>query len=365
MVAAQWQVAESGSAVLVGLVQTATSLPVLLLAVAGGWLGDVLDRRRVLLFTNALMLVVAVTLGGATLAGHGTPGVVLTGTALLGVGTAVQLPTWQAVLPALVGHQRISQAAALGGISINLARVVGPAVGGAGVALLGPGWVFLLNAATFLGMLTATARWRPAEAQPRSVGVRWTAGLAHAVSNGEFRGVLVRLLAYTLCASAVWALLPLVARQSLGATSGQYGVLLACAGAGAVLGAAVLPAVGSRRRRARAIPWSFALTGLTCASVLIWDAAGWALAVPALLLMGAGWLTVLTTLNARAHSTMPDHLRARGMAVHVMANHGGQAAGGLLWGALAAWFGPVASLAVAGVLLLGLAGGLAGPRRGR
>lgn len=368
LVAAQWQVAESGSSVLVGLVQTATSLPVLLLAVTGGWLGDVLDRRRVLLVTNVAMLLASLTLGMVTLIGAGTPLVVLGGTALLGVGTAVLLPTWQAIIPSLVGRENIAQAAALGGVSINLARVVGPAIGGVGVALLGPGWVFLVNGLTFAAMVVAAWKWRAAAHEKAENRPRWTGGFSHLRDSRDFRVVLALLSSYTLPASAPWALLPVVARAELGASSEHYGVLLTSAGVGAIVGAAVLPGVIRLAGAAPTLCLAFLVTGLSCLSVPTWGGGPVWLPALAMVCLGIGWLSMLSSLNVRAHHTMPDAIRARGMSVYVMSHHGAQAVGGLLWGTLASlWTAPMALVGAGSVLVLtaGAAGAVARSRRGR
>lgn len=354
VVGAQWQVADESGAVLVGLVQTATSLPVLLLAAPSGWLGDVLDRRRLLLATNLVMLTVSATLGVVTICGLGRPWVILLGTALLGVGTALLLPTWQAVIPSLVGREQITQAAALGGMSINMARAVGPAVGGVAVAFAGPGWVFLLNAASFAAVVAAAWRWRPEARTRPAVRPHWAGGFAVVRSSPAFRRVLMTIVSFALPASAMWALLPILAREELNASSAHYGVLMAAGGLGAVTGAALLPRMRRLLTPRGTLSAAFALAGTGSGSVLGWGGLPSVVPLVATFTFGVGWLMVMASLNAAAHAAISDEVRARGMSVYVMASHGGQALGGLTWGAMAAWLGGTSAVAVAaGGLLVG------------
>src|SRR5436309_639261 len=147
------------SPLMVSLIQTATSLPVFLLALPAGALADIVDRRRMLLVTQAWMLVAATALGVCTVVGLTGPWLLLSLTFGMGLGNALNAPAWQATTPDLVPREELAAAVALGGISVNVARAVGPALGGLLVAALGAGWVFLLNAASFLGVVVALARW--------------------------------------------------------------------------------------------------------------------------------------------------------------------------------------------------------------
>ena len=353
VVGAQWQVADSGgAAMLVGLVQTATSLPVLLLAVPSGWLGDLFDRRRLLLVTNIAMLATSAVIGVVTVLGGGRPWVVLLGTSLLGVGTALLLPTWQAVIPTLVGREQISQAAALGGMSVNLARVIGPAIGGVIVALAGPGWVFLLNALTFLAVVIATWRWRVAPHSPAKVRPHWAGDSRRhgrmprsEASSSRSLVSLCRLARPGPCYPS-W----------LATNSGlrrPYGVLMAAGGLGAVAGALFLPRIQFFLGSRATLPVAFGLAGTGGGSVLLWQGLPAAGPLAATFVFGVGWLMVMASLNAAAHAAISDEVRARGMSVYVMAGHGGQALGGLLWGAAATQVGAAnASAFAAGTLIV-------------
>src|SRR5215510_99164 len=235
------------SPMLIALVETAGSLPIVLLALPAGALADVVDRRRLLLITQGWMLVSAAAMGLLTLAGMATPWLLLVLTFTLGLGTAMNGPAFQAILPEIVPRQEIPAAVTLAGVAVNVSRAVGPALGGLLVAAAGPGVVFLLNAVSFLGVMGVIYRWQRAPQQstmpPEHVFGAMRAGLRYVRHAPEFLAALIRTAAFILCASALWALLPLQARHALGLGSFGYGILLGCIGAGAVTGAAFLPKV--------------------------------------------------------------------------------------------------------------------------
>src|SRR6266852_3353599 len=190
----------SPSPVLIALMQTATSFPVVLLGLPSGALADIVDRRKLLMVGLAIMLTAVSILGVLTLLGAATPWLLLALTLVLGLGTALNQPIWQAIMPGLVPRKELSNAVTLGGIGFNIARAIGPALGGGIVAVIGPGAVFLLNA----GMVLIS------------------------------------------CGSALWALLPIVAHNELNAGALGYGVFLGCLGLGAIAGAVFLPRIRQR-----------------------------------------------------------------------------------------------------------------------
>jgi len=232
----------SSSAVLVALVQTATSLPVMLVGLPAGALADVVDRRRLLLVTQTWMLASAAALALLTLAGLATPWLVLAFTFLLGLGNAVNAPAWQAVIPELVGPEQTSAAVALNSVQFNIGRALGPALGGLLVAVAGPEAVFALNALSFLGVIFVLWRWRRPEQDVIGGGERVLgaigSGLRYLRHAPPLRAVLYRTSLFILPASALWALLPLVATRELGLGATGYGVLLGGLGAGSIGGAA-------------------------------------------------------------------------------------------------------------------------------
>ncbi len=341
----------------VALLQTAASLPVFLLAIPAGALADVVDRRRLLLLTQLLMFAAAAGLGALTLLGLTTPWLLLAFTFALGVGTALNAPAWQAVTADVVTRAELPAAAALGGVGFNLARAIGPAVGGLVVAAAGPGAVFLLNAASFVAVVVAVYRWRRPTTAGAYPGERLAgamrAGWRYARHAAPLRAVLVRTAAFIVPGSAVWALLPVVGRRELGLTALQYGVLLGCLGAGAVGGAVVLPRV----RR-----W-LSEDALVAAATVLWAGVAVALAhvrvygvlCAVMAIGGVGWIALMSSLNAAAQTALPGWVRARGLAFYLLVFQGGMALGSVIWGVTAERAGtPTALLVAAGGLTAGL-----------
>jgi len=237
-VAAVWYMTSlTSSPLMVALVQAATSLPMFLVGLPAGAAADIFDRRRLLLWTQGWMLVIAGVLAVLTFAGLMNASLLLALTFALGLGAAVNAPSWQALTPEVVPQPELSRAIALNALTVNLGRALGPALGGFVVAAAGPALVFALNAFSFVGVLAVVYRWRRAAATrsvlpaERLLGAT-RAGLRYARHAPPLAAVLVRTGLFMLCASAFWALLPVIARAELGATAVGYGVPLACVGQG-------------------------------------------------------------------------------------------------------------------------------------
>jgi MFS family permease len=333
--------------------QTATSLPVFLVGLPAGALADLVDRRKLLLATQGWMLLVAAVLGALTMLNQMNAWLLLTLTFLLGLGAALNAPAWQAVVPELVGRRMLATAVALNSAGFNLARAIGPAIGGLIVALSGPGAVFLLNAASFVGVLVVIYRWRrrPVESTgpPERVLGAIEAGIRYARHSPSLRAVLIRAAVFVVPASAVWALLPVVANRDLGLGAEGYGILQGSMGAGAVLGALFMP-----RLRAR-VSTDLLLVGATLLFALATLAPGLIsnLLVLALLLLlgGLGWMTTMSTLNISIQTASPNWVRARALGVYLLVFQGGMALGSLAWGTVADLWGNGAALAAAAVLI--------------
>jgi MFS family permease len=354
-VGAQWViVSASGSAALVSLVQTASTLPVVLLAAPAGVLADVLDRRRVLVSVQSSMVVVAAVLAALTLTGHVHPATMLGFTFLLGCGAAFVAPAWQAIQPELVPRVQLPQAAALGSVNMNLARAIGPAVGGLLVAAAGAGWVFALNAVSFGVVAAAVASWHrqshtdPIGREPMVAALR--SGARYVRHAPAMRRILARCLLFVPAASALWALLPVVATRVLGLGSGGYGVLLGALGIGAIGGAVVLPRVRTRLPLEPIFAVSFC--GYAAALVVVALSSMLAVSIAALAVAGASWMSVLSTLNANAQIVLPAWVRARALSYYLVVFMGGQALGGVAWGLVATAYGVRSALFVAAGLLV-------------
>lgn len=346
------------SPILVALVETAGSLPVVLLALPAGALADVVDRRRLLLITQSWMLVLAGLLGFLTLAGMVTPWLLLFLSFALGLGSAMNGPAFQAIIPDLVPRRELPAAVTLTGVAINVSRAVGPALGGLLVAAAGSGVVFLLNAVSFLAVILVIYRWQPARKEstlpPEHIFGAMRAGVRYVRHAPELRAAYIRTGVFIVCASALWALLPLHARLALGLGSFGYGVLLGCIGIGAVSGAVFLPRVRqivSNDLLVVAGSLIFASATAVLAYVKVPVLAGFAM-----LFAGVSWIAVLSSFNTAAQTAAPPWVRARALSIYLLVLMGGLAAGSAVWGTVASRFGVKAALNGAALgLILGIA----------
>lgn len=359
-VANGWLMTElSPSPVLVALVQTAALAPVFLLSLPAGALSDILDRRRLLLAIQAWLVLAAGTLTLASAMGWMTPGLLLALTLAGGIGAALMGPPWQSIVPELVPRADLRAAIALNSLGINIARAIGPAVGGLVVATLGVTVAYALDLLSYLLVVAVLLAWkREAPADPlgsERFMPAMAAGVRYAWASRDLQRALVRSGLFFLFASAYWALLPLVARGTLAGGPGLYGLLLAAAGLGAICGALLLPRLGSRLQ-----PGSVVLAGtlLTSAAMLVLAAVPLrAAALAAMFVAGAAWISVLTTLNVTAQSVLPNWVRGRGLAVYLTVFFGAMTLGSAGWGQFAQVAGVPAALAWAAALgaLAGLA----------
>jgi MFS family permease len=334
---------------MVGLVQAAGALPVFLVILPAGALADMVDRRRFLLRTQGWMVLASATLGVLTLTSCVRPWVLLLFTFLLGLGSVMNDPAWQAITPELVPREQHASAVALNSAGFNVARAVGPALGGVIVAAVGCGTTFLLNALSFFGVILFLYRWkRPVEATEKGRRV-WSAvgeGFAYVRESGLAKSVLLRTGTFSVAAVAMLALLPIIARP-FGARG--YGVLLGCFGLGALLGAAAMPRVRER----------LSVDGLVAAAILVFAgmtfAAGRAetflLLCAVMLVAGMAWIGILACLNVAAQTMCPTYLRARALSFYLLVLQGGMALGATMWGALANRMGVPDALAVAAIVL--------------
>ncbi|WP_372462186.1 MFS transporter [Nocardia rosealba] len=353
-VGAQWiLVDQPNAAVLVSFVQTAITLPVMLLSIPSGVLADLIDRRRLLLGAQAGMAVASLTLTVFTATGHTTPAVLLTLLFLLGCGQALTAPAWQAIQPELVPRDQITSVAALGSMSVNIGRAVGPAVAGVLVSVAGPTVVFGFNTLSFVGIVAVllASKWpvRVRSLPSERPLAALQAGTRFIRAAPAIRRVLFRSILFIAPASAVWSLLPVIAHDRLGLASDGYGLLLGALGLGAVCGA-----LGLSRLRVLFTPTQrLALAAVLFGIGAVATALVHSVVLVLVLLVGAGlaWLLAMSTLNSTMQLLLPAWVRARGLSVYMLVFMGGQAIGSLLWGLVAGAYGAVTALLIAAVLL--------------
>ena len=354
-VGAQWLlVGLPNAAILVALVQTADMLPDTLFELAGGSLADILDRRKLLIGLQALLVIFGAALTLLTLAGQMPPYLLLFFTFLIGSGSVIGVPAYQSLIPDLVPRSEIRAASALSSVNINLARVVGPGIAGVLIARAGVPAVFALNTLTFVFYLLVVLLWR--EPPRRRGGVpepfvsAIRAGIRYVRYSQVVRRILLRAAIFLLPASALWALLPIVATQRLRQGADGYGLLLGALGAGAIVGVLVLPRLRGRMTTnallmIASLVYAAGLVTLVSISIV-------AVAVIVLLLVGAAWVAVLSDVNAALQLFLPAWVRARGLSIYAMVLFGSQALGSVIWGLLALRAGVVLTILIAAALVL-------------
>ena len=356
-VGAQWFLVENHSdAALVALIQTASAAPFLLLGIPSGVLGEFVNRRTLLIAVQAALVAVGIALSVVTLVGGLTPWLLLAFTFVLGAGSAIQGPAYQALVPEIVSRPLIPSAAALSSIGVNIARSVGPAIAGLVVAGLGIPFVFGLNALSFAVFLVVLLGWRgytPPPRRPEPFVEATRAGLRYVWNAGVVRRVLVRLALFIVPASALWALLPLVAAQQLGLDSNGYGLLLAAVGVGSVGGAFVIPKARAKLGANVTVMIASAVFG----AVIVVSAVSHSLLLTATVLVfgGVGWIAVIASLNGSVQAFLPAWVRSRGLSVYQLVLFGSTAGGSALVGVVAQGVGVVPTSVGAGLLVIAVA----------
>jgi MFS family permease len=334
---------------IVAMVQAATIMPVFMLALPGGALADIVDRRVFLIGTQIWTILAAATLAALTL-GHAVTASVLLGlTFAIGIGSALTAPAWSAIVPELVPREDLVQAIALNGIGYNLTRAVGPALAGFLILLGGTSLAFSLYAVSILAVIGALLTWERGKrftGLPREhLASAMRAGVRFVRNTPAVRHAMVRTIAYSLPASAPWALLPLVVREQLHLGAGMYGVILGMMGVGGVTSGMLLPMVRGRiSRNATVVACSMS----SCAGIaLLGVAHHWALAAFGMLLFGIGWTSAYATIQAAAQLVCPAWVRARALSIYQLAQNGALTIGSFAWGALGGEIGMSEALLVA------------------
>ena len=342
---------------IVAMVQAATIMPVFLLALPGGALADIVDRRIFLIGTQVWTILAAATLAALTL-GHGmTASVLLVLTFAIGIGSALTAPAWSAIIPELVPREDLVQAIALNGIGYNLTRAVGPALAGFLILLGGTSLAFSLYTVSIVAVIVALVSWERGKrftGLPREHFVAaMRAGVRFVRNTPAVRHAMVRTIAYSLPASAPWALLPLVVREQLHLGAGMYGVILGMMGIGGVTSGMLLPLVRGRLSRNATV---VGCTLFSCVGIaLVGVARHWLVAATGMLLFGIGWTSAYATIQAAAQLVCPTWVRARALAIYQLAQNGALTVGSFVWGAVGGQIGMAESLVAASALGVGLA----------
>jgi predicted MFS family arabinose efflux permease len=364
-VGAAWKMAElTPSEGMVALVQASTTLPIMVLAVAAGAIADNFDRRRVMLAAQSFMLVVSVALSIAAWFDLLGPWSLLCFTFLLGLGSAMHLPSWQASMRDLVPREDLAAAVTLNSMSFNLMRSVGPALGGVIVASLGAAVAFGLNAVSYLAVIYALYRWQsPVEDRSlpaEKLGSAIWAGLRYVTLSPGLMRVMGRAFLFGIAGVALMALMPLVSRDRLGGDAVTFGVMLGVFGLGAIGGALASPVI----RRAASIETIVAggFLAFAAGTAGVGFATSLLLAVPGLVVAGAAWVLVLSHFNVSTQLATPRWVVGRALAIYQTMAFGGMAIGAWIWGRVAEDVSiPAALFTAAAVLVVGALVGLIWP----
>jgi MFS family permease len=364
-VGASWLMTSlSGSHAMVALVQSSVTLPIMIFSLLAGVFADNFDRRRVMLIAQSFMLAVSICLALMAMWGMLTPWLLLAFTFLIGCGTALHNPSWQASMGDIVSKDELSAAVSLNSMGFNLMRSVGPAAGGAIVAFAGAGAAFGVNAASYFAIIAALLMWRPnipKRRLPREpMGSAFAAGLRYVAMSPNLLKVILRGTIFGFSAVAILALLPLIVQQVLGGSALTYGVLLGCFGMGAVAGALLNARLRARLRNEWITRAAFLAFALGCAVLSF--SRNEVLSGAALLLTGASWVIALSLFNVTVQLSTPRWVVGRALALYQTGVFGGMAAGSWIWGLAAENVGPDgAMLAAAAMLVLGSLVGLVAP----
>jgi MFS family permease len=341
-VAAAWLMTTlTTSPVMVALVQTASTLPVFLLGVPSGAMADIVDRRRYFAATQLWVSINAMLLAALSLAGLLTAELLLLLVFSNGIGLALRWPVFAAIVPQVVPRAQLPQALALNGIAMNLSRVIGPVAAGVLITSISPAAVFVANTVLALVAFVLILRWRHEPRTSTLPGERFVgamrAGINFALQSPRLKVVLLRIFLFFLQTTGLTALLPLVAGQLHGGKAGTFTIMLSCMGAGAIYAALRFPHWRERFDRDAFVRIGTLVYAAVSALIVlvpeIW------VALPAMVVLGAAWISVANSLAVSAQMAMPDWVRARGMAIYQVALMGGAAIGSLLWGQAAAWIG--------------------------
>ncbi len=350
----------TASPLLIALMQTAASLPVLLFGLVAGATADIFDRRKLLIFWQAWMLAAVALLTVFTFLGRISPWALLAFTFLLNTGSALNNPAWQAIVPELVPRELIPDTVSLNAASNNLARAVGPALGGLMVAAFasvhqGAGSVFALNSLSFAGVIWVLVQWKrtplfksalPSERIAGSI----RGGLRYVRHSPMLQASLIRAFTYCFFVSAIWSLLAVVARRDLKQGALGYGILNGSLGVGAVIAATQLPKI-RRRFSADTILLAATLYQALTLFVLALVPSPWII-IPVLIVSGSAWTSTMSSINTSVQLAVPPWITARALGTYLMTFQGGMALGAVLWGLVAEHFRTPVALGCAGAGLL-------------
>jgi MFS family permease len=354
-VGAAWMMTSlTDSQSMVALVQSSVTLPIMIFSLLAGVFADNFDRRKVMLIAQSFMLIVSIILAIMAYEELLSPWVLLGFTFLIGCGTALHNPSWQASMGDIVSRDELSAAVSLNSMGFNLMRSIGPAAGGAIVAIAGAAAAFTVNAFSYIGIITALWFWRPSTPHRRlpreRMGSAFSAGLRYVAMSPNLMKVIFRGFLFGMSAIAILALLPLIVRELLQGGAFVYGVLLGCFGMGAVCGALLNARLRTRFQNERITQAAFLTFAVSCITLGL--SRHYVFSGAALLFAGGSWVMALSLFNVTVQLSTPRWVVGRALALYQTGVFGGMAGGSWAWGAIAENFGADSAMFVAGILLV-------------
>jgi MFS family permease len=351
-VAAAWTMTSlTTSTTLIALVQTAASLPVLLLGVPSGAMADIVNRKHYFVFTQIWLAINATVLMLFLAIGTLGPYTLLLLTFTNGIGLAMRWPIFAAVVPDLVPKDSLQPALALNAIAMNTSRIIGPLVAGFIIAIAGSQYVFGLNMALSLITTVIVLRWQYQNYVPALPGERFIGamrvGMQHVWQSNRMRIIIIRAFLFFLQSTGLIALLPVIAKDHFEGGAGTFTLMLSCLGLGAIIAGTQIPRIRKRYKSSNLVNYGVIVVCITCAGVVlapnIW------IASPLMMICGMAWLTVANSLTTSAQLTLPGWVRARGMSIYQMSLMAGSAIGAAVWGKLASELDVTGSILISSV----------------
>lgn len=339
---------------MIALVQTATTLPMLLFVIPAGVIADRINRPKFLLFVQTFAAITALVLGLLDIFKLVTPWMLLIFTFLLGAATAIRMPAWQAAASELVPHAELPAATSINNLNFNIGRSLGPAIAGLLIAYCGFAVIFLLNAISLLGTIYFFFEWQKKSRIEYEVKENfWVAlqdGINAAFKSSAFKLILIRTGLLYFGTTALWALLPIVAKEQLLCQSSGFGLLMGCLGIGAISAAFMLPHLRYKMKPYQLI--NVATIAFAMTQTMLGYTKYFPLACIELLVSGCAWAIILSTLNAAAQGAFPLSMRARAISVYLVIFYGGVALGSVIWGKVADYLSVTSSLSIASLCLV-------------
>lgn len=352
-VGAAWMMTSiSASENMVALVQASTTLPIMLFSILSGALADNFQRRQVILWAQTFMFIVSVLLAAFAYLSWITPWTLLAFTFLIGCGTALNNPAWQASVGDMVPRQDVAGAVSLNSVGFNMTRSVGPALGGAIVAFGGGAAAFAANAVSYLALIYALFRWKNSEKArtlPREdIGPAVAAGLRYVAMSPKLLKVFFRSFVFGLSSVAILALMPIVAKDLIKGGPLTYGLLLGAFGIGAIGGAFANGWLREKLTSENIVRLSFA--GFALSEAAMGATGNGFIAGLAAMVAGGCWVIALSLFNTIVQLSTPRWVVGRAVSFYQTASFGGMAAGSWLWGSVAENADSATALSIAAIV---------------